>query len=353
MDYERIRWIDYAKGIGIILVIIGHVIRTETTENFIELRIIYNIIYSFHMALFFFLSGVNAGVEKKRKKYIEEICSKLKKLLIPWFCYSMLIYCAFFIVNQIGKGTMCFNDTDYKIIGLSDYFVEIVKGENPYCFHLWFLLVMFILQMLVITVYRLTEYMHIPERLVDIGLCFFSFLSMSLSLGGGIHTFLLLRQNAMFYVLGKLYMKNNIRIKNDIFLYIIGVIACGATIVYGLVKSGIISNFFGSETILYYFDYILGKPLIIIFIIEMVKRIKSSYKVELLGKESYNIYLLHQPLCSLAGIILLKILGISHLGVAIQMVICFAFSICIPILFARLINKFRIKTIFKILLNIR
>lgn len=44
----RIRYIDVARGLGIFLVIIGHL---NTNE------ILHNTIYSFHMPFFFFLSG--------------------------------------------------------------------------------------------------------------------------------------------------------------------------------------------------------------------------------------------------------------------------------------------------------
>ncbi len=49
MHRERVQWIDVAKGIGMILVVIGH---TPGLTGWI-----YKTIYSFHMPLFFFLSG--------------------------------------------------------------------------------------------------------------------------------------------------------------------------------------------------------------------------------------------------------------------------------------------------------
>ena len=40
---KRIEWIDIAKGIGILLVVLGHITKNE---------VLYEIIYSFHMPLF-------------------------------------------------------------------------------------------------------------------------------------------------------------------------------------------------------------------------------------------------------------------------------------------------------------
>ena len=49
---KRIAYIDVAKGIGIILVVCGHII-AEGNKPFKYSNIIHGYIYSFHMALFF------------------------------------------------------------------------------------------------------------------------------------------------------------------------------------------------------------------------------------------------------------------------------------------------------------
>ena len=46
---KRILWIDYAKAFAMFFVVIGHV----NSGNYLT-----NWIYSFHMPLFFFLSGI-------------------------------------------------------------------------------------------------------------------------------------------------------------------------------------------------------------------------------------------------------------------------------------------------------
>ena len=54
-DRQRIAWIDIAKGIAIILVVIGHCIpdaASSTGISVTEYRWLHNIIYSFHMPLF-------------------------------------------------------------------------------------------------------------------------------------------------------------------------------------------------------------------------------------------------------------------------------------------------------------
>lgn len=48
-EYSRIKWLDIAKGIGMVCVILGHYIVTEEGP----LYIIKAVVYSFHMPLFF------------------------------------------------------------------------------------------------------------------------------------------------------------------------------------------------------------------------------------------------------------------------------------------------------------
>ncbi|STU64905.1 acyltransferase [Klebsiella pneumoniae subsp. ozaenae] len=69
----REAWVDYAKGIGIILVVFGHVNRGLYSAG-IQLSgssylLTDSIIYSFHMPLFFFLSGLffTQSLDKKGK----------------------------------------------------------------------------------------------------------------------------------------------------------------------------------------------------------------------------------------------------------------------------------------------
>jgi fucose 4-O-acetylase-like acetyltransferase len=66
LDYplmrERLHWVDYAKGIGIFLVVVGHVLRGLINSSILQpsalLLFVDRWIYGFHMPLFFFISGL-------------------------------------------------------------------------------------------------------------------------------------------------------------------------------------------------------------------------------------------------------------------------------------------------------
>src|SRR5687767_4607121 len=90
---RRIDWVDYAKGIGIVLVVFGHVwggLRQASvyippaTFHFVD-----SFIYSFHMPLFFFLSGL--FIERSASRETSTfITTKLRTIVYPYVLWSIL-----------------------------------------------------------------------------------------------------------------------------------------------------------------------------------------------------------------------------------------------------------------------
>lgn len=76
----RIKWLDILKGLLIILVILGH-----SNMNYSIVKII----YSFHMPLFFMISGYLLDINKI-ESLMEWIKSKWKKYLLPYACFLCL-----------------------------------------------------------------------------------------------------------------------------------------------------------------------------------------------------------------------------------------------------------------------
>ena len=103
---SRVYWIDYAKGIGIFLVVIGHVCRGLTSGSILSPLVAKSIdqwIYAFHMPIFFFLSGLL--IQRSVSKSLEDfIIDKLKTIAYPYFVWSIiqgvLISAAFRYINS-------------------------------------------------------------------------------------------------------------------------------------------------------------------------------------------------------------------------------------------------------------
>lgn len=75
---KRIDWVDFAKGITIILVIVGHTLSVGKAA-----KIIQGAIFSFHMPLFFILSAITFHFSNSIEEFINSTKKALKHLLIP------------------------------------------------------------------------------------------------------------------------------------------------------------------------------------------------------------------------------------------------------------------------------
>lgn len=89
---DRIEWMDAARGLGIILVVFGHVERGLVSANIAVdhwWRVADYVIYTFHMPLFFFLSGVNAPKPLIRGRVVY-LKSKIWTVIYPYFLWSLI-----------------------------------------------------------------------------------------------------------------------------------------------------------------------------------------------------------------------------------------------------------------------
>lgn len=129
---ERIDYIDTAKGILIIMMLIGHIWNVGFVHNFI---------YTFHMPAFFVISGIlfhhSSSINKNFWGYF---CVKVRTFLIPYFCFE--VYAIVIYIFQNGM-TLNVKGYIYEILTLHLY-------NGP----LWFLFVMFLSEMLFILWYK-------------------------------------------------------------------------------------------------------------------------------------------------------------------------------------------------------
>jgi fucose 4-O-acetylase-like acetyltransferase len=78
----RLDWLDAAKGLGILLVTLGHTDIPSQLKTYI---------YTFHMPLFFFLSGYLFTLKKfpNLKVFLSK---RTKSLVLPYLCFSLVAY---------------------------------------------------------------------------------------------------------------------------------------------------------------------------------------------------------------------------------------------------------------------
>jgi fucose 4-O-acetylase-like acetyltransferase len=131
---QRIAWIDATKGLAISLVVFGHVLGGAMARGWINPsgtpRFIYDYIYSFHMPLFFLISGALA-IEGIRSNPSRAILSRMGSIVWPYMFWGLVFiilepFIAHFMPNHPQSS------------GLSDAFKRLILGETS-----WFLWALF------------------------------------------------------------------------------------------------------------------------------------------------------------------------------------------------------------------
>ena len=72
----RVRWIDIARGICMILVVLGHTMRGGP---------VWHAVYGFHVAAFFFLAGMTCG----GGAILPRLRRDLRRILLPYYCFGL------------------------------------------------------------------------------------------------------------------------------------------------------------------------------------------------------------------------------------------------------------------------
>lgn len=106
MSNEREKWIDNAKGISILLVIIGHV--SGGLSGIWK----FDFVYGIHLTMFFILSGFTI---KRKKITLELLNKKFEHLMIPYFLTCIAVLITDVINNYLISDTSI--ETISKIIG--------------------------------------------------------------------------------------------------------------------------------------------------------------------------------------------------------------------------------------------
>ncbi|RDU22552.1 acyltransferase family protein [Anaerosacchariphilus polymeriproducens] len=312
---KRLDFLDVAKGIGILVVVYAHVM-----QQYIPPHNILNVfIYSFHMPLFFVLSGIvsqikeNSGKTKIDSQYIKK---KFFQLMIPYFVFS-LIYIILNII-QVKLGVIHFMFPDKKIL-FDIVKVFTLRGLAP----LWFLASLFVAD--IIWKCFINKFESLKSRFIIVIIIFFinywvntlhySKLPNTDLIEFMIYVFLFRTSLAFaFMVIGSMlsrYFVNTINqnIINYKFKYI--AIFTGFFISLSLInlifRNGVNMHLYVlGNPIIFYLTSILGSLTVI-----MLSIIISNNKIlQSLGKNSLSIMVLHYPPMPFIQILTYVILGI-------------------------------------------
>ena len=110
---KRLDYLDMTKGLGMILVLIGHLQGDSifTFSPYIQPLCAY--IFSFHMPMFFIVSGILLAVKNDEVKPFKDVArARFRGIMIPYFWFSffyMLVVIAALIKGEIAPATLYLN----------------------------------------------------------------------------------------------------------------------------------------------------------------------------------------------------------------------------------------------------
>lgn len=136
---KRIQELDTAKGIGILLVILGHSLILGGGEHVLSSIIQYSI-FSFHMPLFVVVTGLTLNVENRDIKYF--IKHKAKTILLPYYLF-WTPYLLFEILVENQR------------YDLRDIITSLLAFRTAFTSGYWFFPALFISELIVWVVHKL------------------------------------------------------------------------------------------------------------------------------------------------------------------------------------------------------
>lgn len=307
-ESDRIRQIDIVKGIAIILVVIGHSIPDAMAVGGIAnpyVRLLHSIIYSFHMPLFFIISGYFLKTDHM-EGIGQLIWKKFNRLMVPYF-FVGLTYAPFkFLLSKFANDPLKVGDM-WKIL----------IGKNPDG-ELWFLYSLFIISSVI---YILRLKINVSVLMVSFFVALISYWEPVLPAGILFFQF--------FVVLGMYVRQNHPE--------------CVSNISGGLVMSSLIAfvilNVFFYERVHFpikLFSGVFGS-ILSIYVAQFLGGIRENrvvYMIELAGKYCMEIYILSDIIKVPIRILLWSKLHLYYT----TLLCCTLISTTIPILVKRYVT---------------
>ncbi len=316
MEKKYYKEINIARGIAVLLVLLGHSFPdAQTGFHYNWAKWIFDFVYSFHMAVFIFLAGFVMG-----GKYISgdydlwsEIIKKVKRLLVPYFVYTVLTIILKLFMNDYANNPM-------KLSNLWKIFL----GKNPNG-GLWYLWTLFVISVIVLVVGKLlgfaNERMKVYVIIIFGLISYFCHWKFSLSYFDSVFKF-------MFFYCTGIFMCNRYNaLRNKLFNIIVSVVF--------FVVLVMLAKMVNTVNVPYLLSGCLGIYVIMTVSLLLVRQ-NNERLFDLLGTYSYEIYLLSYFVQVSIRVVLWTIIKIPYGIVVGLMFVCGAI---IPYLLSKYILK--------------
>ena len=292
---SREKFIDVAKGIGITLVVLGHLNAHD--------QVIRNIIYAFHMPFFFIVSGVFVNTQIGFKQYL---IKNFRRTYCPFLFFSLIeiiLKLLYDILRNLELVALIPNSI-YSLSGLKFTIIN-----RP----LWFLFVLFVIQV----VYYLIE----KSKTLKIGMLF---LGLAIVMGSKyVHypkncLWIVAIPCLSFYIIGNIFKKCILslprRIKNHTVKYlVISFFLIGIFILCAIKNECVdMSSCNYGNWLMYILSAFMGTFILLIVSVMLSEKRNISNVLTFLGENSIVILVSHYYLCRIFFPRLMIYLGLQQ-----------------------------------------
>ena len=311
---KRLDYFDLSRGIAIILVMLGHIYKNES--NIIRIWL-----YSFHLPIFFIISGSLAQYFSYKKYTIKEyFAKKLKNLFVPYIIFSFINAVFYLLYSYL------LDDFSKELIYSTVIKIITLRGLCG----TWFLPCLFGCEMIFFILNKIFR----EERYVKfIILCLFIFsFSNMFSEDSLMCVFIRMFTATGFFAVGY-YMYNFIeKVKpKTSYILLLLILNIIMTIYNGHVEIYLILY---KNPLIYVINSIIGSFMVIL----LCKKIKKQKFLSFMGRNSLIVLVTHFIIVNMLITVYLKILG--SINEYVDGFIILIISIFIEIIVIKVYNKF-------------
>lgn len=318
---QRSVWVDYAKAIGIFLVVYGHVARGLVSAGIMPDSLPYqyidSVIYTFHMPLFFFLSGLFLKSSFESKGFGRTLGSKVDTIIYPYILWSLLQGGVEVVLSSYTNGNVSVGDV-----------LSLFTSPRA---QFWFLYALFLVFLTSLLVMRLAGARALPALFIVSIVLYLSSLKFDF-----VVDFVL--ENLVFFLVGAVFQQTKlIRFNSTIILCVILLIAMVGQYSF---------HSFGYT----YLDrgvLLLTLSVVSILAVVSLSDWLSRFNLSLMtyiGASSMAIYLMHILAGSGLRVMLSQILGIDSLF--LHLLLGTLFGVLLPLFALKIIDYFKIPYLF-------
>lgn len=273
---QKLLWVDNLKVLGIFSVILGHIASPFTV-----------LIFSFHMPLFFILSGFFIKFDLTLKDFV---LKDFKRLMIPYFIFAILG-----LLAEILKRCILHRDSLNILDELHGLFIWMDMNSlmNTYSFVLWFLPALFFSRFFLFIINKYSVNVFVQFIVVAVLFKISFFINLPFAIDNGFNALLFVFIGHTYF---KFYQKNKI-------LYLFPFILIGIYLLFGIPSLDIASKNYSNI-----FINILFSTSIIYSFILVLKNINLDNKLlKIWGRNTMLLFIVHPYTNNIAHIIVQKL----------------------------------------------